>query len=984
MGHDSKASSILSADEERQFFYAILDALPAVVFAKDLDHRFVIANQFLAQSVGATHRRDVLGKTDRDFYRPEDAARFEAEEKRILESGMATPINDAPFQPLAGQSSPAPRWFRGLKSPLRGEDGRLIGLFGASLEVTEQLETWAAQQASEERYRRLFEESPISLWEEEYAGVKARLDGLRAAGVDDLRAYLLEHPEEMEACMAAVQVLNVNRTSVQLYKAADKAALIRNVPRIIPPEERGALIDAFLAIVDRQPSPGQKVVDRTLDGAPISLIKHWSFLPDGEPGSLRVLIALVDVTRLEALEEQVRRQALLLEEVRDAVIGTDNRFLIQTWNRGAEKTYGWQAEEVLGKPVRSVLETQYSHGSAEEAVAQLYTAGHWEDEVRQRHKDGHWVPILSSVSLLSDAQGNPAGAVAVNRDISGRKQREIAISEAEQRFQYLFDEAPVMYITIDDKNGLPTIRDVNRAYADTLGYSREELIGQIGLNFLDEPSRAAAVLAYARLLAGEVVVEERTLITRTGERVDALIRAVPRRDNSGQIVGLMAMYTNVTPIKEAERRQQREADRLHTVLHIASKLNRQMDLNTLLNTVCKEVSAAMDVPGVTLSLVDHDQGRFVHAADFGLPSNYHQLTKSVPVPEHLRGDLSNLELIDINPIDSLTASVNYAMYMEQGLQLGVIIFLVQDNRLLGSLNLHITDPKRSFGPDDLALLRGIADVTTQAILNAQLREATLRYASDLEEAVRKRTAELEIALDEARKADQIKSQFVIDINHELRTPLTNITLYLDLLKVGRPERQAQIIETIRTETGRLRHLIEDILDLSRFDLGRVELALELVDLNALIELMLAERVGLLNETNVAIRLTLREGLGLVLADRQLIAHALRSLLDNALSHGNPGQVEIITAPVQWAGRRWQTICVSDTGPGIPEDELPHIFERFYRGEKARDSGLSGTGLGLALCQEIAGYHQGHITVESKVGEGSRFTIWLPASTEGDA
>lgn len=980
MTEDTKAFSNLSAEEERQFFYAVLDALPAVVFAKDMDHRFVIANQLLASCVGAAHRGDVLGKTDRDFYDAVNAARFEAEEKRILASGQATPINDAPFQPPAGQRDDTPRWFRGLKSPLWRADGTLIGLFGASFEVTEQLEAETALQAGEERYRRLFEESPISLWEEECSGLKARLDALRAEGVNDLRAYLLSHPDKMEACLAEVQVLDVNRTSVQLYKAASKEELLRNIARLIPPEQRGALIDSYLAIVERQPSTGQKIIDHRLDGTPISLIKHWAFLPQAEPGSLRVLIALVDVTRLDTLEEEVRRQALLLNEVRDAVIATDGRMTIQVWNQGAEKIYGWRAEEVLGKPIRSILQTRYASGSTEEALHQLYTTGHWEDEVWQQHKEGHWVPLLASVSLLRDAQGNPAGAVAVNRDITARRQRDTAISEAERRFQYLFDEAPAMYITIDNRNGLPTIEDVNNVYAETLGYRREELIGQVGLNFLDEPSRAAAELAYPRILAGEVVVEERTFITRTGERVETLMRAVPRRDNSGQIVGLMAMYTNVTPIKEAERRQQREARRLHTVLQIASQLNRQMDMPNLIHTICREVSAALDVPRVGFSLVDEAQGCFVHGGDVGMPVGYQQMIRPVPVPERLKGDLSRLELIAVNPIEKLEDSPNIEVYKEFGVQKTVNVFFATDNRLLGSLNLHITDPERSFGPDDLALLRGIADVTTQALLNVQLREATLRYAGDLEEAVRKRTAELEIALDEARKADQLKSQFVIDINHELRTPLTNITLYLDLLKLGRPERQAQIIETVRTEAGRLRHLIEQVLDISRFDVDRVELALEPVQLNAVVELVLAEREGLLGLNNRAITFTPWQGLAPVLADRERIAQALSNLLDNALSYGSPDGVEITTAPAQSDGRQWQTIRVRDSGPGISEAELPHIFERFYRGTAARESGLSGTGLGLAIAQEIVERHQGHITVESKEGAGSHFTLWLPAAT----
>ena len=964
--------------DERNLLRAIIDGIPDVVYAKDREHRFLVVNQAAVDLLGISSPEQAIGKTDFDFFPAPDAQRFWAEEEQLMQMGwLNLPDEVKGITPL-GVTPETEHWFRGFKIPLYSQSGALIGLVGVARNVTEQHLVQEALRTSEERFRLLFEEAPLSLWEEDYSGIKRRLDRLRADGVDDLRSYLFTHPAEVAACLSALRVLNVNETSVRMYGAADKDDLIRNVHRIIPAEQQMSLIESYLRVAEGQSHFEQEVVDTTLTGEKLTLLMRWSRLPAVNEGEVRVLVALVDIGERQKMEEALRRQALLLDQISDAVVTADENFVIRSWNRAAETMYGWGAEEAIGKTTAEIFQTQFFTGTAKEKIDSLFALGHWEDEVVQRRKDGSPIPVLVSLTVIRDGAGNPVGTVRVNRDISALRRAETALRVAEQRYRYLFDNAPVMYLAMEIENGHSLIRDVNQAYLQTVGYSREEVVGRRSTDFLaPQPLLQETQNNHPHFIPGVALEDERVLRTRDGREIATLVRGVPDLDREGRVVGFLAMYTDITGLKETERQLENEARRVQTLLRIASRLNRQADLKSLMQAVCEEVSETISAPAVSLSLVDRERNLFVHGADVGLPPGYEKLTKPMAIPAHLMGDLNTVELIRINPIDTLTASPNYAMYVEQGLQIGVNVMLVRDGELLGSLNLHITDPERHFGADDLALLRGVADVVTQAILNAQLHEETLRHAVHLEDLVNERTMELEEALALAQEVDRLKTQFVSEINHELRTPLTNIIFYLDLLSTGRPEKRGQALAIIQREAEHLRRLIEDVLDLSHFDLGKAQMQPCPIDLNQVVQDVLAERHGALLQSDLSVTFHPWAGLLPVLADPDLIGRAAANLLDNALLYTEQGEVRIETRRTWADNTTWQTISITDTGPGIAPEDLPHLFERFYRGQSARQSGAPGTGLGLAISQEIVQRHNGRITVESEQGAGSTFTIWLP-------
>ena len=231
-----------------------------------------------------------------------------------------------------------------------------------------------------------------------------------------------------------------------------------------------------------------------------------------------------------------------------------------------------------------------------------------------------------------------------------------------------------------------------------------------------------------------------------------------------------------------------------------------------------------------------------------------------------------------------------------------------------------------------------------------------------------------------RELDQMKNQFVSDVSHELRTPLTNISLYLDLLsKAGDPDKSQRYLATLRRETQRLTSLIEDLLTISRLEAGRVEINIEPVDVNRIVTDLTLDRIQMAANQELTLTYSIEPDLPPARADPRLLTQVLSNLLTNALNYTPPKKsIHLQTGLENREDGDWITVSVSDTGLGIPSDELEHIFTRFFRGYASEVTNAPGTGLGLSISKEIIDRLNGYITVQSQHNQGSTFTVWLRA------
>lgn len=279
-----------------------------------------------------------------------------------------------------------------------------------------------------------------------------------------------------------------------------------------------------------------------------------------------------------------------------------------------------------------------------------------------------------------------------------------------------------------------------------------------------------------------------------------------------------------------------------------------------------------------------------------------------------------------------------------------------------------------------AALQPIKGVTETAQQIAATRDLSRRIPTGVPtDEVGRLTGTINEMLGRLEASFDTQQQLVADVSHELRTPLTTIQGNVDLLRRGAaedPALRSEALVAIGNETARMRRLVSDLLLLAQADAG-LQLHLQPVELDTLILDVYRQGQLLSQGTGVRVRLG-AEDQAVVQGDADRLRQLLLNLVDNAIKY-TPSGGEVTLTLKRQAG--WVQVSVEDTGSGIPSDDLPHVFDRFYRSDRSR-ARPGGAGLGLSIARWVAEAHGGQLEVESQVGIGSVFTLYLPDS-QGD-
>jgi len=374
------------------------------------------------------------------------------------------------------------------------------------------------------------------------------------------------------------------------------------------------------------------------------------------------------------------------------------------------------------------------------------------------------------------------------------------------------------------------------------------------------------------------------------------------------------------------------------------------------------------------------------------------------------GDFSQkLEVTSRDEIGTLTRNFNH---MSQVLQ-NTISEAENERNKLSTLFLHMTDGVVAFGPTGLIIhnnpaatkmlsrtLDPAVDFDSVFGKDAEFKKLlTLKRSEYLECQKRVGDRELELFMapfssdqgaggamvvihdvTEQRKSEQTRREFVANVSHELRTPLTNVKSYAEtILSAGDelpPELRNNFLGVIVSEADRMTRIVKDLLTLTKFDYGKMEMNISRFAFAEPIENVY--KAVSLDAKNHGHTLTLEceENLPFVNGDRERIEQVVMNIVSNAIKYTPDGGRIAITA-----ARTGKNVFVriSDNGIGIPEKDLPRLFERFYRVDKARSRESGGTGLGLSIAREILLQHKGDIRIESVYGEGTDVTITLPVA-----
>lgn len=240
---------------------------------------------------------------------------------------------------------------------------------------------------------------------------------------------------------------------------------------------------------------------------------------------------------------------------------------------------------------------------------------------------------------------------------------------------------------------------------------------------------------------------------------------------------------------------------------------------------------------------------------------------------------------------------------------------------------------------------------------------------------------------EQQHLERMKRDFVANISHELRTPLTSVRLLAETLEDTievNPDKAQEFVEKIEREVEYLSELVAELLELSRIESGQTIMTIEPIAAEQLVRETLARMLPLAQRNRVQLRTGIQQGQTLVAADSKQITRVLVNLIHNAVKFTSSGG-KIVIGTARLEDQHTQRFFVQDTGVGISEEDLPRIFERFYKTDRARSKvdfigpGGGGTGLGLAIARHVIEAHGGRIWAESTLNKGSTFTFTLPVA-----
>ncbi|MGO4189464.1 ATP-binding protein [Pseudarthrobacter sp. TAF60_1] len=284
---------------------------------------------------------------------------------------------------------------------------------------------------------------------------------------------------------------------------------------------------------------------------------------------------------------------------------------------------------------------------------------------------------------------------------------------------------------------------------------------------------------------------------------------------------------------------------------------------------------------------------------------------------------------------------------------------------LGIIWIALLDSPREWSRAELGLIQHVAGNAAHGLIQSHLITSQQRVVKQL------------------RELDKAKTDFLATVNHELRTPLTSIMAYLDMIQENTSDPVStevhQMLDIVVRNTERLRLLIEDMLSVSRNGHELSPLQLTPVRLGRTLKIVTAALTPLAKLQNVSIGLAPTADDLDIMADEVQLQQVFTNLVSNAIKFTpGGGRIDVGSSSETDAdGARWATVRVSDTGMGISDDELAHVFTRFYRASNAMAGAVPGTGLGLAITQDIVDRHGGRIEVASQLDQGTTVTVKLP-------
>jgi len=697
-----------------------------------------------------------------------------------------------------------------------------------------------------------------------------------------------------------------------------------------------------------------------------------------------VFAAARDISQQKSAEQQLKQVGeytrSLIESSLDPLVTIAPDGAITDVNKATEAVTGRSREQLVGTDFSSYFtDPEYARAG----YLQVYEQGSVRDyPLDLLHSDGRVTPVLYNASVYKNEQGEVEGVFAAARDISQQKSAEQQLKQVGEYTRSLIESSvdPLVTISADGK-----IMDVNDATEKVTGIDRDNLIGSDFSNYFTDPEYARA--GYQKVFTDGFVTDYPLSIRRRDGRIThVLYNASVYRDSSGVVQGVFAAARDITAQKEAEERISKiaryESAHSKVLTEFNSSQDRVVVLTHLLNILAENNNYLMSA----FYGFDEWAGTLNCEATHGLNDS---VKKQYKLGEGLIGECAKTDrkiiLEDVDN-DDFVVDVGFAKIKPKTVIITPVSY--QEKRL----GVFLMVSREASSSDELSFIERLCVQTGVALHNLRQYEDMTIMTGKL----RDRNEEIELKNKQLDEASKMKSEFLANMSHELRTPLNAILGFSEAMRDSMfgdvNAKQEEGMSVIYDSGQHLLSLINDILDLSKIEAGKMELDCTNFDLNEVVDRSISIIKEKANKHNIHLNLDFDSQMSEISADERKIKQILFNLLSNATKFTpDNGTITVTTqlrvnmiptCHVEDKRRTdYITISVKDTGIGIAQNDLTRLFKPFEQLDGSFSKKYQGTGLGLAMVKRLTELHYGCIEVTSELGEGSEFTVWLPADNK---
>lgn len=688
------------------------------------------------------------------------------------------------------------------------------------------------------------------------------------------------------------------------------------------------------------------IVERN-DGSTRNLLVFPRPIYDDKGKLLGAHNTLVDIT--DQHEAHIRREVLsaIVDSSDDAIISKDLNGIITSWNKGAERLFKYSEEEIVGKSIKMLIPR--SRWKEEELILGSIANGNRVDhfETVLIDKKSNEILLSLTVSPAKDLNGHVIGASKVARDITDK----LKVEEKQSILSAIVESSDDAIIS-KDLNG--TIMSWNNGAEKIFGYSENEVLGK-PITILIPKNRLKEEKAILNnIKEGKKVDHFETIrLNKQGEKINISLTVSPIKDSRGNIIGASKIGRDITARIRAKEEIEKQVKKFQILNSVGKSISKNMNVQVVLQKV---TDATTKLTGAAFGafFYNHENEQGEAMMLYTLSGAPREAFEKFGMPRHTKVFKPTFAAQGVIRSEDITQDPRYGHNkpyngMPHG-HLPVVSYMAvpvvsRSGDVIGGLIFGHPD-KGVFKEEHEDLVTNIAAQAAVSLDNSKLFEKVKSFSDK-------------------------KDEFIALASHELKTPLTTIKGYLQLLYKKENDPMAELfVRKSLYQVNKLNSLVEDLLNMSRIEAGKLDFNIESFDIKKLL-VEIIETAGYSYQTHEIIA-DLGEAPVLIEADKERIEQAILNLLGNAVKYSPAANQVLIILKVM--DEKVQVI-VKDKGIGLSEEQQKKIFSRFYRAENT--TGISGLGLGLYLTKQIIDRHKGEIRVESKSGEGSTFLFTLP-------